>query len=97
RLNMVVRERDEAMKGISSIREKGGELLAELEVLYPQVTQVAYSQTLGFTTGRPVPDTLALIVVTTKGKDLSNKEKELVEKWLSTRLKSDSLMVLFNK
>ena len=97
RLNMVVRERDEAMKGISSIREKGGELLAELEVLYPQVTQVAYSQTLGFTTARPVPDTLALIVVTTKGKDLSNKEKELVEKWLSTRLKSDSLMVLFNK
>lgn len=97
RLNMVIRERNEALKGITSVGEKGGELLAELEVLYPQVTQVAYSRTLSFAKEKPVPDTMAVIVVTIKGKDLSNKEKEQVEKWLSTRLKSDSMKVFFNK
>lgn len=97
RLNMVITERNEFLKDVTSTNEKGGELLAELEVLYPQVTQVAYSRALGFVKGSTAPDTLSLVFLTTKGKDLTDKEKELVEKWLSTRLKSDSLKVFFNK
>ncbi|MDX9729061.1 MAG: DUF389 domain-containing protein [Bacteroidales bacterium] len=97
RLNMVIRERNAALLGISATQEKGGELLSELVVLYPQVTEVSYAQTLNFVKERNAPDTLALVIVTTNGKDLSGKDKEQVEKWLSARLKSDTVKVLFNK
>lgn len=97
RLNMIIRERNAALMGISATQEKGGELLAELVVLYPQVTEVSYAQTLNYVKERNAPDTLALVMITTKGKDLSGKEKELVEKWLTTRLKSNIVKVIFDK
>jgi uncharacterized hydrophobic protein (TIGR00271 family) len=97
RLNMIIRERNAALMGISATQEKGGELLTELVVLYPQVTEVSYAQTLNYVKERSAPDTLALIIVTTKGKELSGKDKEQVEKWLSARLRSNTVKVLFNK
>lgn len=97
RLNMVIRERNSALTTITESREKGGELLSELGILYPQVTQVAYSQMLSYAMGKESPDTLAVVIVTTKGRDLTGNEKELVEKWLSTRLRSGSVKVFYNK
>ena len=97
RLNMLLRERNAELSGISATREKGNDLLAEMSVLYPQVSEVSYARTLNYVTGRTTPDTLALVMVTTQGKDLSGKEKEQVEKWLTTRLKSGTVKVLFNK
>jgi uncharacterized hydrophobic protein (TIGR00271 family) len=97
RLNMVIMEQNAALTGISASQEKGGELLEELVVLFPQVTEVSYAQTLNYVKEKRVPDTLSLVILTSKGKDLSGKEKEQVEKWLSTRLKSSTVKVLFNK
>jgi uncharacterized hydrophobic protein (TIGR00271 family) len=97
RLNMLLRERNAELTGISATLEKGSDLLAEMSVLYPQVSEVSYARTLNYVTGRTTPDTLALVMVTTKGKDLTGKEKEQVEKWLTTRLKSGTVKVLFNK
>ena len=97
RLNLLLRERNAELTGISAIREKGSDLLAEMAVIYPQVSEVSYARTLNYVKERETPDTLALVIVTTKGKDLTVKEKEQVEKWLSTRLKSGNVKVLFNK
>lgn len=97
RLNMILRDRNAELTGISATREKGSDLLAELAVLYPEVSGVSYAQTLNYIKGRETPDTLALVMVTTKGKDLTGKEKELVGKWLSTRLRTTAVKVLFNQ
>lgn len=97
RLNMLLRDRNAELSGISATREKGSDLLAEMSVLYPQVSEVSYARTLNYVKERATPDTLALVIVTTKGKDLTGKEKEQVEKWLTTRLKSGTVKVLFNK
>ncbi len=97
RLNMVIRERNSELAGISAPREKGSDLLAELAVLYPEVSGVSYAQSLNYVKEREIPDTIALVMVTTRGRDLSGKEREKIEKWLSTRLKSDTVRVLFNK
>lgn len=97
RLNMLLRERSTELTGIIATREKGSDLLAEMAVLYPQVSEVSYARTLNYVKERATPDTLALVIVTTKGKDLTGKEKELVEKWLTTRLRSETVKVLFNK
>ena len=97
RLNMLLRERNAEITGISATREKGSDLLAEMSVLYPQVSEVSYARTLNYARERIAPDTLALVIVTIKGKDLSGKEKEQIEKWLSTRLKTGIVKVIFNK
>jgi len=97
RLNMLIRERNAALTGITPVQEKGGELLAEMEVLYPQVTGVSYSQTLNFLKGSEVPDTLDLVTVTTKGKQLTGREKEQLEKWLTTRLRVEKIKVYFSE
>jgi hypothetical protein len=94
---MLLRERNAELTGISATREKGSDLLAEMSVLYPQVSELSYARTLHYDKERAIPDTLALVMVTTKGKDLTGKEKELVEKWLTTRLKSGTVKVIFNK
>ncbi len=96
-LNMMLKERDTEISGISASREKGRDLLAELAVLYPEVSGVSFAQTLNYVKGLDTPDTLTLVMVTTKGNDLTEKEKEKVEKWLSARLKAGAVKVLFNK
>jgi len=97
RLNMLIRERNAALTGITPVQEKGGELLTEMEVLYPQVTGVSYSQTLNFLKGSEVPDTLDLVTVTTKGKQLTGRVKEQLEKWLTTRLRVEKIKVYFSE
>ena len=97
RLNMLLRERNAALTGITPLQERGGELLAEIEVLYPQIEGVSYSQTLNYVKGRELPDTLALVTVSTRGKNLAAREKEQIEKWLATRLKAEKIKVWFNE
>lgn len=97
RLNMLIRERNAALTGITPVQERGGELLAEMAVLYPQVEGVSYSQTLNFVKGRELPDTLAIISVTTNGKNLTGRDKEQLEKWLATRLRAKEIKVYFNE
>jgi uncharacterized hydrophobic protein (TIGR00271 family) len=97
RLNMIIRERNAALTGITPVQERGGELLAEMEVLYPQVAGVSYSQVLNFVKGKDVPDTIALVTVTTKGKALVAREQEQLEKWLATRLRKEKIKVWFNE
>ncbi len=97
RLNMLIRERNAALTGITPVQERGGELLAEMEVLYPQVEGVSYSKTLNFVKGRVTPDTLAMVTVTTTGKDLTGREKEQLEKWLATRLRAEKIKVWFSE
>jgi uncharacterized hydrophobic protein (TIGR00271 family) len=97
RLNMLLRERNAELTGISATREKGSDLLAEMAVLYPQVSEVSYARTLNYVKDRENPDTLALVIVTTKGKDLTGREKEQAEQWLTTRLRTGAVKVIFNK
>ena len=97
RLNVLIRERDAALTGITPIQEIGNELLAEMEVLYPQVDGVSYSRTLNFVKGRELPDTIALVTVTTGRKGLTGSEKEQLEKWLVTRLREERVKVWFTE
>jgi uncharacterized hydrophobic protein (TIGR00271 family) len=96
RLNMVLRERNARLSGFETRPERGMELLAELSVLFPQVSEVSYSETLKYAQGKAPADTLTLVTITIKGKSLSGKEQEQVEKWLSTRLGTASLKVYFD-
>ncbi len=97
RLNMVVKERNAKLTGITTTKEKGGDLLAEIAILYPQVSAVSYSEALYYGLGKESPDTLSLVIIALKGKSLTDKEEEKVEKWLKERLNSEKLRVYYEK
>jgi uncharacterized hydrophobic protein (TIGR00271 family) len=97
RLGMIIRERNAKLSGLETKPERGAELLGELVILYPQVSEVSYSETLKYISGKDTPDTLTLVAISTKGGSLTGKEQEQVEKWLSTRLGSKSVKVYFDK
>ncbi len=97
RLGMIIRDRNARLSGFETRPERGGELLAELVILYPQVSEVSYSETLKYIQGKTAPDTLTLVTISTIGKSLTDKEQGQVEKWLSTRLGSESVKVFFDK
>jgi hypothetical protein len=97
RLSMIIRERNARLSGFESTPERGGELLAELAILYPQVSEVSYSETLKYIQGKTAPDTLTLITISTKGRTLAGMEREQIQKWLSTRLGTGSVKVYFDR
>ncbi|MEZ5020196.1 MAG: DUF389 domain-containing protein [Bacteroidales bacterium] len=97
RLTMVLKEKEATLSDLALRQEKGGQLLSELAILYPAVTGISYAETLNYASGENAPDTISLVTVTVTGKSLTGKEKEQVEKWLSTRLGSKSVRVWFNK
>ncbi|MCU0410486.1 MAG: DUF389 domain-containing protein [Bacteroidales bacterium] len=97
RLNLLVRESERKLESAVEKQEMGGDLLAELAVLYPAVTSCSYSESLRYLKGSDTPDKLAFIFVTTKSKQLSAKEKDQIAKWLRARLKSDAVKVYFEE
>lgn len=97
RLSMIIRDRNAKLSGLETKPELGGKLLAELVILYPQVSEVSYSETLKYIRGKDAPDTLTMVAISTRGSSLTSKEQEQVEKWLSTRLNAKAVKVYFNK
>jgi len=97
RLNMVIRERNATLNDITMRQQKGGQLLSELTILYPQITRVSFSETLSYAQGKQSPDTLAMVVLALGNKGLKEQEKEQVHKWLATRLGTDSIKVVFEE
>jgi len=97
RLNLLVRESERKLESVIERQELGGDLLAELAVLYPAVTSCSYSESLRYLKGSDNPDKLALVFVTTKSKQLSAEEKDQIAKWLRARLKSDAVKVYFEE
>jgi uncharacterized hydrophobic protein (TIGR00271 family) len=97
RLNMVIRERDATLSSITAQQQRGGQLLSELAILYPQITRVSFSETLSYAQGKQSPDTLAMIVLALEKKGLNQQEREQVHRWLATRLKTESIKVVFEE
>ncbi len=97
RLNMVLKDRNNRLSGFETRPERGNELLKELSILFPQVSEVSYSETLKYIQGKAAPDTLTLVTIALKGRSLADKEQQQVEKWLSTRLSSKAVKVYFDK
>jgi len=97
RLNMVLKDRNSRLSGLETKPERGNALLGELSILFPQVSGVSYAETLKYIQGKAAPDTLTLVTITIKGRYLTDKEQDQVEKWLSTRLNSKAVKVYFDR
>ncbi|MCK7535356.1 MAG: hypothetical protein MZV63_32430 [Marinilabiliales bacterium] len=57
-------------------QEMGGELLAELAVLYPAVTSCSYSESLRYLKGSDTPDTVTVVTFTASGSGLTGDQQQ---------------------
>ena len=75
----------------------GKDLLAEISALYPQVTGCSFADTYEFRTGDGSQYSITLIVLSYHEKEPEEKDKTALYNWLSARLKTQKIKVLYEK
>jgi hypothetical protein len=97
RLNILLQGKEKQLDSLNKRDYLGRQILDEIRSLYPQISNCTYAESYAFHDTVSNPDKIDLIVFTTKGKYLFESEKEKIENWLKTRLKSDRIKVYYEK
>jgi uncharacterized hydrophobic protein (TIGR00271 family) len=97
RLNILLQGKEKQLDSLNKRDYLGRQILEEIRSLYPQISNCTYAESYAFHDTVSNPDKIDLIVFTTKGKYLFESEKEKIENWLKTRLKSDRIKVYYEK
>jgi uncharacterized hydrophobic protein (TIGR00271 family) len=97
-LNHLLKEKDIQMqKATNSNKDTGAELFEELTVLYPQITAGCYAGTYLYESGDKIPESIVLVLLTVEKKHIiSTHDKDKIYRFLSKRLKSEHLKVLYD-
>jgi hypothetical protein len=95
RLNMMLQGKDRQLDSINNKNFLGRQILDEIKTLYPQIIKCSYSESFVFYDNKSDPDKVEIIVFMTKGQYLKTSEKQKIENWLRTRLKSDRVKVYY--
>ena len=97
RINMLLLGKEKQLDSLIKRNYLGRQILDEIRSLYPQISNCTFAESYAFHDTVSNPDKINLIVFTTKGKYLFKSEKEKIENWLKTRLKSDRIEVYYEK
>jgi uncharacterized hydrophobic protein (TIGR00271 family) len=97
RINMLLLGKEKQLDSLIKRDYLGRQILDEIRSLYPQISNCTFAESYAFHDTVSNPDKINLIVFTTKGKYLFKSEKEKIENWLKTRLKSDRIEVYYEK
>jgi len=97
RLNILLQGKEKQLDSLNKRDYLGRQILDEIRSLYPQISNCTYAESYAFHDTVSNPDKIDLIVFTTKGKYFFESEKEKIENWLKTRLKSDRIKVYYEK
>jgi uncharacterized hydrophobic protein (TIGR00271 family) len=97
RINMLLIEKDKQLDSLNKRNYLGRQMLDEIRNLYPQISNCSYAESYSFHDTISNPDKIGIVIFTTKGKNLVNSEKEKIENWLKTRLKSKRVNVYYER
>jgi hypothetical protein len=97
RINMLLIEKDKLLDSLNKRNYLGRQMLDEIRNLYPQISNCSYAESYSFHDTTSNPDKIGIVIFKTKGKNLVNSEKEKIDNWLKTRLKSKSVNVYYEK
>jgi uncharacterized hydrophobic protein (TIGR00271 family) len=95
RVNMLLEEKDKLIDSLSGRNYFGRQVLDEITSLYPQVIKCSYADSYEFNEGKPEPEKIEIIILTTRDKKLASADKQKIESWLRARLKSDRVKVYY--
>ncbi len=95
RLSEILADREEKIDSIYQRATFGRELLAELQALFPQISSCAFSDAQIFHSPTEPPDRTAFVVLSTNDKPLNTNEREIIERFLKTRLSPYKLRIVY--
>jgi uncharacterized hydrophobic protein (TIGR00271 family) len=95
-LNLTLINKESKLDSIRNVSTFAKVLLAEIKALYPQVTGCSYSESFSYhdSVSYPIKSSLIILAV---DKALSDTEKSKIINWLSKRLNSESVRVIYEK
>jgi uncharacterized hydrophobic protein (TIGR00271 family) len=97
RLNLLLKYKEQQIDSIEKGNILGRQILDEIKTLFPQIVNCSYAGTYDFSDDKSIPDKIDIVVLSTKGKSLSKRDKEKIENWLRNRLKSISIKVYYDQ
>jgi uncharacterized membrane protein len=96
RLTLLLSEKDKQVEAMTDINYMGKQLLEEVKVLYPQIINCSYSESLLYSDTIPQPEPIAIVVLTSERNNINRPMQKKITDWLNQRLKPKRLKVLFD-
>lgn len=93
-LNMALQRKEQKIDSMKSNEKFGKIILKEIKSLYPQVKACSYSEAWAYADSVETPERLSLVILSLESKITSDDEIK-IGAWLETRLKRDSIRVIF--
>jgi uncharacterized hydrophobic protein (TIGR00271 family) len=97
KLNLMLEEKEAQTDSLYKSKLIGQQLLFEIKNLYPQLMACAYAEAYLFSDSVPNPSNVGIVVFTTKDNKLITADKEKINNWLKTRLKTDRIKVIYEE
>lgn len=95
RLNMLLKDKEEAQARDSRRNAFGSQLLAEIRPLYPQISACSYAEAATFKPGTAAPEQVAVIVFKIKRGSLNKAGRTKIDRWLQSRLEGRKFKVFY--
>jgi len=95
RLRLQVEFQERALDSLSERTRMGGQLVAEMQALFPFVEDCLYARSGVYTSEEVLSGQKDIVVITVTQSDISPDEKARLREWLRARLKSRALRVFF--
>jgi uncharacterized hydrophobic protein (TIGR00271 family) len=96
RLTLLLSEKDKQVEAMTDINYMGKQLLDEVKVLYPQIINCSYSESLLYSDTITHPEPIAIVVLTSERNNINRPMQKKITDWLNQRLKPKRLKVLFD-
>ncbi|HEU4497076.1 MAG TPA: hypothetical protein VFR70_08510, partial [Flavobacterium sp.] len=94
RLNLQLNEKDKIADSIISKEKLGRQILVEVKTIFPEITSCSYAETKTYLDSAKSVNA-KLVVMETKGRRLSNKDRKKINEWLKKRLRSEDVKTFF--
>lgn len=97
RLNLLLQGNKFQMDSINSSKLIGRQILEEIKNIFPQIVTCSYAESFVFSDTIPQMESVGIVVLTTKSRNINNSDKKKIQNWLETRLKKSKINVYFQK
>lgn len=97
-VSYTLKQAEQRIDSITNISALGQNILAEAQILYPNIVQCVYSEAFIYTQETEivqVSDKTPIVVLYTTKQGINKDEKEQLVKWLRQRLSNDKVCVVF--
>lgn len=94
-LSKSLAQKSNSLDSLLSVQLQGKQLLREIQTIYPQIQACTFADTYLFSTASAEPKPTKIVVFNTAGPTISPLEKKNINAWLSVKLNSNDIRVIY--